>query len=227
MRIIAILLALSLGGPGATVAWTQTTDAEVGGTRTMPDGIASIGLPDLRTGLQLRLGADAFLDEEIRESYGLLGGAELGVVLNMNLRTSFFTTAGYFRSHGDPYFDDPYFSNPEGLLVTSIPLLFGMKFNIADPPGFRLYLGAGMGPNWVTERIPTVQSGGQDQNIEASGLLVGWRYFIGPEFDLGGGAVGVELGFGGVHGQLSEGTHHHDIDLGAFQPRVTYTLMWR
>jgi hypothetical protein len=215
-----IVLAI-LAGLGTTPALAQTS-SEIGAPAGGGLNLENLALPDFSPRYHLRLGADHIIDEELRESYGLVPGAELGVTVAISRYGSFFANLGYFRSEGDPYFDLDGLSDEEGLLLQTVPLTVGFMLNASQNPHFRLNFGGGLGPNYVRERVP-----GLEEDLTADGLVLGWRYFVRPEFNLGRGALGLELGVGGSKGRLRGEGHGHDIDLWAFQPRIVYTLPWR
>jgi len=218
IKILALAL---LAGLWAFPARSQNV-SEVGGPAATSLQDRNLSLPDFTPRYHLRIGADNIFNEELNESYGLLPGAEVGVTLAISRHARFFANLGYFRTQGDPYYDLDGMSDEDGLLLQTIPMTVGVLLNASENPHFRLHFGAGLGPHYVRERIPDLEG-----NLTADGLLMGWHFFMCPEFDLGQGALGVELGVGGARGRLTEGHHRHDIDLWAFQPRIVYTLPWR
>jgi hypothetical protein len=201
--------------------------AQVPEIATPSSDSASLTLDELGTELDLSLGYHHFTDEDMDGTYSYLPMVGAGVSFLVAPQVRTFVGFRYGKKSGDPYHDLPGFENGPDITVKSLPILIGMKVNLASSSRIRLHVGGAMMFAYTREEgIPQLGSANTLDSSPATDILTGFQLTFAPEWILGQGrrSMGVELAYGGTRGTLKGDTHSHDIDLFGFSGRVFYAF---
>ena len=222
--IIILIIMVAVNISGAAAQTEAGNSQEVGGTA--PVGGAFPGLKEINTMVDLSFMYTHFSGNDMRGSYTGLPQFGAGISFATSERTRFFFSARYGQKSGDPYHDIDGFSDPDGITVKALPIMFGMKINASGRQDFRLYVGGAFQYAFLWENVSTVDGSDNPQDVEASGTGPGYYLFMGPEFPLGqgGSALGVEFGYGGSKGDVVSGSHYHGVDLTGAHARIYFTF---
>jgi len=183
-------------------------------------------LDDLGTELELSLGYNILTGQGIKNTYGGLSQAGVGISFLVTHHIRTFLRLDYSFASTDPYQDVPGFDAPEETTVKSIPMTFGLKFNMSQNQRLRLFMGIGMQVAWQQEESFDISFDGNVNTRDASGFNFGFVGTFGPELVLGKNKnlLGLEFGLGGTKGDVSDGAYSHHIDMTGFTTRVYYAF---
>lgn len=216
--LLAALIAAACPRPATA------TDPEIGGKATGESGLT---LNSLEAELELGLTYLEFSDDDLDATYGHLPGVSAGASFLMAPRVRTFFSLGYGQKSGDPFYGLPGFDGGPEITLKTVPFLVGLKFDLASSSRLRVQAGGALMLAYVREEgIAQLDSFGNLDDAPVDNVLSGYQLTFAPEWVLGHRvrAVGLEVGYGGVKGTLSNDSHSHDIDLTGISARMYLVL---
>lgn len=223
MKTTVLLLLLTLGAAGRP-GWGQTTDPEIGGKAA---GGSPAALTTLDAEWDFSLTTVDFSDRDLEATYGSLTGAAIGASFLVAPQVRTFLSVGYGKKSGDPYYGLPGFAGGPEITLKTVPFLLGLKCDLARSTRIRVQAGCALMLAYVREGgVPFLDTNGHLNDAPVDNLLTGYRASFAPEWLLGDRlrAVGLEVGYGGVKGTLSNDSQSHDIDLTGLSGRLYLIL---
>jgi len=227
VAVFAFLLPV-LAAAGSTGVRADPWTHSLGPEFAVPDTSAGEAFPeleDLEAQIDLGVRYTGFTGEDMRRTYGGIPVAALGATVRLSRVARMFTSVGYGRATGDPFYDLPS-GGPDRATVTTVPFTLGLKADLAHSRRIRFYAGIAFEVAWMREEVPVLDSGGRLLTGGASGTSTGVVLGMGPEFVLGDGgrALGAEIGWGGAKGDVTATGHVHQVDLTGIRGRVYLAL---
>lgn len=219
-----------LGFPGGSPLALAQEDAqpEVGGTSpsTEEDAAVFADLEILDSRLDISAQYTHLTGDDMQDTYGGIPMVSAGLSFQTTRTTRFFVSLGYGESEGNPYSQTPGISTADRIQVRYLPLLLGVKVNLARSTRIHVYLGAGLEIAWMEETIPVLDGSGIILDQASSDINSGYQVTFGPLFMLGHGdqALGLEVGWGGSKGSVASSNHKHDLDLTGLRGRLYFAL---
>ncbi len=226
--ILACLCVLgSLGR--ATTVWAQDGYVPEVGVSSPTPGAGWGEVPqlnDLDARIDLSTQYTVFTAEDMRLTYGGLPVIVLGLSAQATSVMRTYVAVGYGRRTGDPYQQQSGFDSPGAVSVRTVPVQFGLKFDMASSQKLRLNGGFGLEIAWMEETTPGLDEFGRPGDQTSSGINGGYHFTFGPELRLGQGnsVIGLEFGWGGAKGNVYKGDHRHGLDLTGYQLRFHAAL---
>lgn len=176
--------------------------------------------------LALLVGWRHFIDDDVVDTYGGMPSFGLRFLWPATQTADFYLSAQYGRDDGNPYYDTPDFEGHEANRLVMVPLQMGFRWNVNPLSRFAFYVGFVFEAVWARERYPSLNVSELESARESDGMLYGFQFTFGPEWQSAGGerAAGLEVGYGESGGELGKGESKHDLNLTAFHARAYYAL---
>lgn len=169
-----------LGGPAAVLLFL------LGGVTPYVHAVEALPPIDARrppgVGLGLSLGNASFAGEDLRETYGSAAVLSLRMVSDLDAKAQFFCGIGYSANSGNPAGRDPGFQSLERSVLTLMPIDAGLRLNLREAPGWRLYLGVAWEWIWARETLRGAYAEDPSARRNWTGWGPGARLLFGPEW---------------------------------------------
>jgi len=228
--LLSLLFLVIHGFPGGGHPALAQEEAypEVGGSSpaTDDDTAAFDDLEILDSRFDISAQYNYFTGEDMQDTYGGMPLVCGGFSFQTTRTTRFFVSLGYGEAEGNPFNEIPGISTADRIQVRYLPLLLGMKADLARSTRIQVFLGAAVEVAWMEETVPVVDGSGKILNQASSDINTGYQVTFGPQFMLGQGgqALGMEIGWGGSKGDVASADHKHDLDMTGLRGRLYVAL---
>ncbi len=179
------------------------------------------------TELDLSVSTLFFTGEDMRKTYSVFPMLGVGASFRMAPETRLTMGLRYGQKSGNPYYQDNGFeSGPDSQLKT-LRYLMGMKYNLSRTENFKVYVGISFALGWAWEKLSLSPiDSGLAAGETANGWTTGFQMTFAPEWTLSpnGRALGMELGYGGTKGELTNNTMDHAVDITGLSGRIYYVI---
>jgi hypothetical protein len=183
-------------------------------------------LDDLGTELDFGTGYIILTGSGAKNTYSGMPQVGVGVSFLVTPHIRTFLRLDYAFASTDPFNDVPGFEAPQETTIKSVPMTFGLRFNMSQNQRLRLNMGIGMQVAWQQEETFDISYDGNVNIRASSGFNFGFVGTFGPELVLGKNKnlLGLEFGMGGTKGDVNDGSYNHNIDLTGFTTRLYYAI---
>lgn len=192
-HFVAVLAALCLGLDLTDVARAQSAAEIPGHSLPWSAPLLEVGLTRLSPA-----------DDDVAGIYGSLPLAHLRCSVRVAAGTRVFVGAGYGRRHGDPYYDQPTFADPDAARLEVVALQAGVRVNALRPGPLGLWLGALAELTRVSETLPRERWYVGEGSSTATGVTPGVGLTVAPQWTPARGrwGLGAEFAVVGNSGDL-------------------------
>jgi len=186
--------------------------------------MASSELDNLGAEVDLGLGYCILNGEGIKDIYSGVPQAGIGFSFLVTPEVRTYFRVDYAIASGNPYENIIGFEAPRETTIKSVPLTFGLKYNLSQNQKLRLQLGLGMQAAWQQEEIMDTLADDNTDLRKVSDYNFGFTATFAPELVLGNNILGFEFGYGGAKGDIKDKEHSHNIDLTGFTTKLYFAL---